>query len=79
MGQFVALDPDRLGIARGFSAFTRRVCHTDSPSFSNKLTAAVYLAFILGVPVLWGVAALGVGLWDCASTYRDLALPRLNV
>jgi hypothetical protein len=40
------------GIARGFAAFTRRVCKTESPSLSDKILSNFVLVFLVWLVIL---------------------------
>jgi hypothetical protein len=51
------------GISRGFLAFTERICHTESPDLSSRISSFLSLGFILLFVVGLGVVAIGA-VWD---------------
>jgi hypothetical protein len=61
------------GISRGFTAFTKRICHTESPDLSNKIASAGVLGLILMLLLVFGTGGVYwvIGVIDDSRTaYR---------
>lgn len=66
----------RRGIARGFVAFTKRVCKTQSPSLSDKIVSTFVLVFPISVAILLGIVAISDS-WEANKFNRLTAAEHL--
>jgi hypothetical protein len=66
------------GLSRGFSAFTKRICHTESPDLSNKIASAVILGVILIFSILVGIGAINWAIGVIGDARKTISFNHLS-